>query len=569
MRPKKNVNDSTTDNLEVLRRRVQELEQANVKYEKENNVLRSTFTILNAVIEGSPDLIGVKDTQGAYLLINSAGARMLGKDPREIFGKDDTFLFSPEDARKIMQADRRVVASGKPLVYEETLSLKGTPTILSITRVPYRDENGDTIGIITIAQDITQRKQTEALQKAKEAADLANRTKSEFLAKMSHEMRTPLSVVIGFCDLLVETPLNDLQKEYMGTCRQSAQLLSGLISQILDLSKIEAKEIQLGEIEFDLEELVRGILKMASQGKKDKDVGLHLEFDKDTPKRFIGDPIRIQQVFLNLIANAVKFTQKGEVRVHVGLARSASVPSGESGRLLEISVRDTGIGIANEQQEAIFEAFNQGDSLTAKEYGGTGLGLTITKVLVGIMGGGIRVNSEPGKGSEFIFTLRLKESGSQTAASEETSSSESAIASASTEEASFEGLRVLVAEDDPTIRKLFRLMLQKLGCEADLVSNGQEAVDKVKEGSYGLVFMDLQMPVLDGVDATRIIRQDLTKELPIIALTGAAMKEDRERSLGAEMNDFLTKPVDLAQLKEKIVRWAGSPGPLTKNPLSS
>ena len=480
---------------------------------------------------------------------------MLGKNPQEIFGEDDAFLFSPEDARKVMETDRRVMVEGEPLIYEETLTFCGSPKILSISKVPYRNENGEMIGIITLAQDITERKHAQELGKAKEAAEIASKAKSDFLSQMSHEMRTPLNVVIGFCDLLMETSLNDLQKEYADTCRQSAKLLSYLINDILDRSKIEAKKINLTAVDFDLVKLVNVVFKIVSQCNREKDVSLHFEFDQDVPKRLTGDPTRIQQILLNLVGNAVKFTPQGEVRLHVRRQPSAVISLEEDTVPLELSVKDTGIGIPLDQQEEIFEPLNQGDPSIAEEYGGTGLGLTITKVLVEAMGGRISVNSEAGKGSEFVVMLPLRESVSSDGRPGNNRLTDGTAPSAERAAVSFQGLRVLVAEDNRVIRKLMNRMLGKLGCEVDFAANGQEAVDMVKTNAYGIVFMDLKMPVLDGIDAARIIRLDLKIDIPIITLTAATGQEDRELSLASDMDDFLPKPIDMARLRDLMARW--------------
>jgi len=567
MRHSKRGKRRSGGNLESLKKRVAELERDKAAYQKEEGFLRDTFKILNAVIEGAQDAIFVKDLQGCYLLINTAGAKMLQKTPQEMFGKDDTSFFPLKEAQTMMKLDAQVMRQGETYACEESVNFGEKQRILFTTRLPYRDEQGVIIGLIAIAQDITERKRaeaelrhTEALRRAKEAAEMASRAKGEFLANMSHEIRTPLNAVVGFSELINDTPLNELQKDYAETIGESAKLLLALINDILDLSKIEARQIQLEEIDFNLRELVEGVLKISSKGVKDSCVELYSNFDEGAGGSFKGDPTRIRQILLNLVNNAVKFTQEGEVGVSVALDRASSRKRSDDTRWLRFTVKDTGIGIPKEKREAIFNAFTQVDASTTRKYGGTGLGLAITKVLVEMMEGTIWVESEPLKGSQFHFTLKLKDAAA--AALGDREKDDSIIKRPIGDPLSCKGLKILVAEDNAVNRKLIQILLSNLGCEVDLVSNGQEAVEKVREGDYNLILMDLQMPVMGGIEATRIIRTEISAELPIIALSGAVMKDDQEKALTSHMSDYLAKPIDTSKLKEKILQWSNPGGRL-------
>lgn len=397
----------------------------------------------------------------------------------------------------------------------------------------------------------------------RDKAEQANRAKSEFLANMSHEIRTPLNAVIGFTDLLKQEELNETQRDYVESVGQSAELLLNIISDILDFSKIEAHERNLENIPFNLKDVAATILMIAKGRLKEKStVKLFLEYENETPDSFVGDPTAVRQILLNLVSNALKFTHEGNVTIHIrALDKEIQESKGEEPAefyTLELNIKDTGIGIPQDKQKAIFESFSQVDTSTTRKYGGTGLGLAITKSLVLLMGGRIDLESSPKKGSTFTVTLRFRKSKEsvQTHLKEKTeikkSDTDSAIKEVMQQPADFKGIKVLIVEDNIMNQKLINVILEGMNIETHLVANGKQAVEAIKETDYDLCLMDLQMPVMGGIEATQIIRKELKKDIPIIALTAAVTKQDVEKAKLAGMNDFLPKPISAQVLKAKI-----------------
>jgi signal transduction histidine kinase/CheY-like chemotaxis protein len=384
------------------------------------------------------------------------------------------------------------------------------------------------------------------LSTMKDHAETATRAKSEFLSNMSHEIRTPMNAVVGFGDLLKQTKLDNTQKDYVETICSSGELLLSLINDILDISKIESQKTALEEIDLDLKSLVNNIIKIVRQKAFDKKIGLHVVYPDAVPRYFKGDPTRIGQIFLNLLSNAIKFTNKGSVTVTV---RELNALDAEK-TALEMSVKDTGIGISRENHQVIFDSFAQVDASITRKYGGTGLGLTITRALVQMMGGTIRVESEEGKGSEFIVGVALKKAPPP-------HSESSPVIDTEVNKTYTKGASVLVVEDNPLNQKLMAILLKQLDCITDMAANGNEAVDMAGKKKYDVIFMDLQMPVMDGYMATGLIREQINHTTPIIALTAKVFQEDQEKCVACGMSDFLTKPVETRTLKEMILRWRG------------
>jgi len=384
-------------------------------------------------------------------------------------------------------------------------------------------------------------------KKMKDKAENATEAKSEFLANMSHEIRTPMNGIIAMNELLLETELTDEQKEYCDLAEQSAKTLLRIINDILDFSKIEARMMDFEEIPIELPKLIENATKMIAASAREKPIEIRYELAEDIPDGLLGDPTRIRQVLLNYGNNAVKFTEKGSICILAELLNE-----NENELVIKFSVTDTGKGIAKEKIKVLFRPFSQADNSTTRKFGGTGLGLLICKQLAELMGGEVGVESEPGNGSMFWFTVKLKKKAGL-------SMEQDTMPEIQFQDADFsQDLKILVAEDNSINQVVTRRILEEEGCTLHIVENGIDAVEAATNNAYDLVMMDLHMPEMDGFQATGKIREYEKKtgnRIPIIALTASSLSDEKVKCLQAGMDDFLIKPIQKEKLKKVLSQW--------------
>lgn len=515
---------------------------------------RRNELILSAAGEGVYGL----DLQGNTTFVNPAAARMIGWKIEELLGKHQHTLLhhSKPDGTPYPELECPIYAATQDgevhHVDREVFWRKdGTSFPVEYTSSPIQKQ-GRSIGAVVVFQDITERKKAEkALRSAKELAEVANQAKSDFLATMSHEIRTPLNGITGMMELVLETELTEEQQEHLRLVKSSANALLRLINDILDYSSIESGRVMIERVPFDLQRVVEEVRLLEGIRAREKGIELSMECADELPSTVVGDPVRIRQTVANLVNNAVKFTEKGHVRIKVGCEER-----GKTKGWFRIAVEDTGIGISEDKHDHIFDKFTQADSSTTRRYGGTGLGLAICRQLVGLMGGTIGVSSHPGEGATFWFTLCLSFKPNKEISLDPTQNGEAKKDSA------FNVRRgsphILVAEDNLVNQKVAVLTLEKLGCQVDLAVDGKEAVEKMGEQSYDIVLMDCQMPRMDGFEATAEIRRregSAGRHTPILAMTANAMQGDRERCLATGMDDYLSKPVTQEDFRRMLERW--------------
>ncbi len=504
------------------------------------------------LVEGLEQVVFQTNQDGHWMFLNPAWEEMTGYRINNCLGRPiDPFIW-PDDRERVVKAWRTGRADGHPF---RVIGATGNEIWVEADWRPRYDSAGRQLGVTGTLTDITVRRKTEqAMIAAKEAAETADRAKSEFLAVMSHEIRTPMNGVIGFAQLLGETSLTEQQREYIETLKGCGDTLLRLLNDILDFSKMESSRVELENRPFSIRQCAAEVIGLYLPTATAKEIGLTAQIDQQVPDQLLGDSTRFRQVLLNLVGNAVKFTEHGWVELRVSLASNPEVP-GKTDHL-KIEVLDSGIGIDPEALTRLFKPFSQADSSTTRRYGGTGLGLAISARVVEIMGGKLSVMSEPGRGSCFSFTLPLRRP-EPSPAGESLASAPREIPQADL--AVHPSLKILVAEDNAINRKVISRMLLSIGYSSTLVGDGFECLEACEREEFDMIFMDVQMPGLDGFETTARLRASGNRTW-IAALTAAAMPDDRLKCQIAGMNDYLTKPYRKADLEASIARYLSARG---------
>ncbi|MFA5260191.1 MAG: PAS domain S-box protein, partial [Candidatus Omnitrophota bacterium] len=517
--------------------------------------IRESENKIRIILDNSAAAITMIDAQERIVSWNKFTEEMLGKTQDDLYLKHISSLYPADEWDKIRAAHIREKGF---LHHLETKVLCRNEEVidvdLSVTIL--KDPNGEVTGSVGIMQDITRQKKVhQELLRAKIMAEEANSAKSMFLANMSHEVRTPMNTIMGMVDLTLDTPLTNEQRENLTAIKNAADILLSLLNDILDLSRVEAGKIHLEQIELNIENVIKSVCTGLSVLARKKNLDLAWEVDPRVPGIMIGDPIRLRQVLVNLINNAIKFAFRGEIKTRVEV-----VALDDKTCELQFSVSDQGIGIPQDKLQSIFDAFSQADTSTTRKFGGTGLGLAISRRLVDLMGGRIWVESEEYKGSTFWFTAKFMVAEPRPVAVE--IPPPDARNPPPVVNPGLEHLRILLAEDNIVNQKITVRMLEKRGWAVKTADNGKQVLECLDAGEFDVILMDAQMPLMDGYEATRRIREKETgtdAHIPIIALTARAMSGDRKRCMLAGMDGYVAKPIDREKLFEAIASFFNTP----------
>ncbi len=511
------------------------------------SVIRESRERFQYLFESAMDSILILNNKKSIIDTNPATSKIFGYSMGELVGREFNKLFHG-DSQKVYEKQMGIVESDLKGRFEFRGRKKdGEDIFIDCSIVNFKGDDTVEATYFIICNDITRRKEAEVILKnAKEEAEKANLAKSEFLANMSHEIRTPMTAILGFSDLLESSTLGEKQKEYVEIIKNSGESLLYLIDEILDFSKIEAGKVLIERKNFNLRELLKRIEKITTVWIKDKNIELKFIIDKNIPEFLVGDPERLRQILWNLLNNAVKFTDKGKVELEIKMDKIVC-----PWVVITFIIRDTGIGISKDDTDKLFKSFSQIDSALSRKYEGTGLGLAITSKLVEMMGGNLKMDSEPNKGSKFYFSINL---GKGDYANEE--NREMVETDLWTKiHNDLCNYSILVVEDNKVNRMLLDYTLKREGFEVVTASNGDNALELIEERTFDVILMDIQMPGKDGVEVTREIRKISGKNIPVVALTANAMKGDREKYIGLGMDDYLSKPIKKRELINTVIKW--------------
>lgn len=534
------------------------LTQRYADQEKLNDEIARQKILLDTIISNMPLAIFAKDPAHnfEYVMVNKTAEELFAVSGKDMIGKNVIQLYSPDRAESVMQMDRKIMADRMLVENDaETIVAAHGTLVCHSTRVPIYDDEGNSILLLTILEDVTEKIAARyELEQAKEQAERANMAKSEFLANMSHEIRTPMNGIIGLTRLLEDTDLTPDQAQSVRAILGSSESLLLLLNDILDFSKVEAGELNLEEMPFNLSSDMKRVVDLMSPAASKKGVVINYKYDSHAPASVVGDPTRIGQIITNLVGNALKFTESGAVSLNIS-ARPGSL---EDLYDFVFDIVDTGIGIPIDVQEDLFKKFYQGDTSTSRRFGGTGLGLAISKKLAEIMGGDITFVSEPGKGTTFTVSIPLLKAKEDIVSDRKVRSNLQKLQAGE----SFARRRLLLVDDHPVNLLFAGKLLKKMGFQnIQEATNGIQALEKIENTSqpFDLIIMDCQMPEMDGFEASQRIRAREEglglKRVPIIAMTAHAMEGDRDMCLRKGMDDYISKPVNPDRLHDTIMRW--------------
>ncbi|MEZ4849879.1 MAG: response regulator [Bacteroidia bacterium] len=482
------------------------------------------------------------------LTCSSQILKILEKEPKETISLENYLLSIPkEDQKLVVQEIQQVLSSGGSFEVDHRIAFEDhREKFVNFRGKAILDQSGNPRGLVGTIQDITERKEIETLKQEKELVLKASRLRQEFLAKTSHEVRTPLNPILLLTNLLLESELTDYQREQLSVIKEAGETLLAVVNDILDISKIEAGKIDFVTSSFSINQVFAHIEDMMAQNAKEKNLKLIMSIDPLIPPKITGDHVRLNQILLNLVGNAIKFTREGQVEVH-----AKAVKLNDEKITILFFVRDTGIGIPRDKLKWVFESFQQIENETNQKSGGTGLGLTIVKQLVTLQGGKISVDSGVGEGSEFKIELEFGVGDIET----KTPTTNITLI----EKEKLKGLNVLLVEDNELNQMVTRKLLTDWGIVLDIANNGREGIQRLNQNNYDLILMDVQMPEMDGYEATRYIRSEFAapkKDIPIIALTATALSGIDDECRKAGMDDFISKPIEVNSLFAKIAQYA-------------
>jgi PAS domain S-box-containing protein len=522
-----------TELNKMLEKQIEKTQKKLELKESENKSLMQAVKNSSGVIEFKPD--------GTIVSVNHNFEKFSGYTEDELLGSHHKMLITPADYDENNRLWKSLGKGEHKTGRVRRIHKNGSEFYLQASYNPIHNIQGDVIKVVKISQDITKEIEAEiSLQRAKEMAENLNEQKDNFIANVSHEIRTPIHAVLGFTDLLLENEKDSHKTNYLNAVKIAGDSLLFIVNDILDLSKMEAGLLQIDKDVFDLRDAVTRVFSILHLKAHQKKIEFEHYLSPDVPKLLVGDKNRLSQVLLNLLGNAIKFTSEGSVKLYVSVIKETSTTI-----MLNFKVSDTGIGISEDKKETVFQRFLQAEENTSQKYGGTGLGLNISRQLIEKQEGNIEVKSELGKGTDFIFNIPFDKTKGK--------AGDPGIAEDDFQ-VKFPG-KVLICEDSELNQRLIKAILKGKGLEVDIASNGEKALSLLKNNRYDLIFMDVQMPVKNGYKTTKVIRKELKLNTPIVALTANFLAVERQKCTDVGMDDYLGKPFQKKQLFEKIEKW--------------